>query len=321
MKVFKVKKIIVFIILFICSTSVKAQIELLETSQSFLVTAIRLYPVQDYTLNYQYLGIFGDRARLDVLWDARYEPYMPDELNVTCWLNCNYYTPQTISNCFGLQNCSYSGPQGSAGCTIFNPRYNYSSLNTLVCKFVNPNYQDFEFTLQDGSYPRRSFYPVKYSVSLVGGSYTVGSTVSLPIGFLSYSLLEGNYSAIVHIPQEYSNYVHVDNSYNTTNRLRYGEVGSAYPRITFLLHQDQIVFYINTTPNELPSFSSLSECPDKVTITGRNDAIVSLINNRCVYSFRVVSTSTYYSMPEYDTSFLVLLLLLSIFIFYFILRC
>ncbi|MEM5815121.1 MAG: hypothetical protein QXD89_01375 [Candidatus Aenigmatarchaeota archaeon] len=307
------KEKILPILFFLFFPQVKAQLLLPPGNATFLLSSIILNNVSDYTQTYQYIGIFGNRERLDIFWDARYEPFRPDSVNVTCWLNCiDFYN---ISNCYGFQNCSYEGVQGPGSCTIFNPYYNYSSINYAVCKFSNPSVPEFEFKLVDSSYPRRSFYPIRYMVSSIGGTYTLGIGFNLPVSFLSYSLFEGAYIGFVYVPSESKNYLYVDNSYNTTKKLKYLEIGTVYPKLTFILQKEQIIFYLNTTALELPNYSSLKECPDAATITGKNDAEVSVIDDKCFYSFKITSGSTYYSMPEYDFKTALLILLFSILLF------
>ncbi|MCS7094174.1 MAG: hypothetical protein RMJ18_03275, partial [Candidatus Aenigmarchaeota archaeon] len=296
----------------------EAQTQLKPGEVNIIIYSIVLTEVEDYTGSYQYIGLGGDKSRIDIYWNARYEPHLDNQINVTCWLNCRNFT--NVTECHGLRNCSYQGSQGPASCTIFNPTYNYSSPNFIVCRFFNPSLPELEYKLADGTYPRRTFYPVRHSVSSVGGVYTVGTTVSLPITFLSYSFLKGNYTAFIHVPQEFSNYLYVDNSHNTTREITYSTIGSVYPKLTFLLQIDRVTFYINTTANELPTYTSVSQCPSSDVITGRTDAEISLINNRCIYSFRISSGSIYYSMSEYDFLTALLIIILAVFVFFVVIK-
>ncbi|MEM5831177.1 MAG: hypothetical protein QXO40_03165 [Candidatus Aenigmatarchaeota archaeon] len=321
------RKSFIFLAIFLFLTFLKigeAQIILRPGSGEFVLVSIRLNLVeQDYTGSKQYIGILGDKSRLDIFWDAEYQPAVQDptlsNISVTCWLNCNATNSSDISICSSYKNCSYLGPTGFSSCSISNPNYNYSSQNIVLCKFSNPNYPNLEFVLSDGSYPRRVFYPIRYSVSSVGGIYPVGSLVTFPISFLSYSFLKSNYTAFIYIKPENQNDIYVDNSYNTTRILKYGELDTVYPKLSFLIKRDNTVFYINTTSNELPTFSSLNLCPSPRVIVGR-DALLSLINGKCIYSFEVTSGSTYYSMPEYDFLFSIIILIFSALIFYSILK-
>lgn len=314
-----IKALILIFFLFVSLNYGVAEIILPEAKINFFVSSIILDPVEyDYTGSKQYLGILGDKNRLDIFWNVKYQPPIFQDIEVRCWLNCNITTAGEIEKCYGLQNCSYSGSIGLASCGISNPKYNYSTPNLILCRFSHPQYPGFEYTLSNGAYPQRIFYPIRYTVSSVGGIYTVGSLISFPITFFSYSFLKTNYTAFLYLPQ-HRDEVYVDNSFNTTQILKYGEIGTVYPRLSFLIKREGIVLYINTTSNELPSVNSLKECPKPEIIVG-SKAELSLLDNKCVYSFRVVSGSTYYSMSEYDYVFGIILLFLSLTFFYFFLK-
>ncbi|MEM0333747.1 MAG: hypothetical protein QXX30_04805 [Candidatus Aenigmatarchaeota archaeon] len=323
-----IKKIILVILFLFCLifNTTKAQITLIPETTSFILVSIRLNLIdsdKDYTQSKQYIGILGDKKRIDIFWDANYEPKITDpsllNINVTCWLNCEARNSSELYLCQNYQSCNYVGPTGFAYCSIQNPNYNYSAQNKILCKFSNPNYPELEFVLSDGSYPRRAFYPIRYSISSIGGVYQVGSTISFPISFLSYSFLKSNYTAFIYLRPEDIGEIYVDNTYNTTKVLKYGEIDTVYPTIVFLTKKDNIIFYINSTSNELPSFNSIDSCPSPQIILGK-DAHLSLIDGKCIYSFEVISGSTYYSMPEYDQLFAFIIILTSVMVFCLILK-
>jgi hypothetical protein len=344
----------------------KAQITLQPTTVYFTVNAIELYPVDDYTGGKQFIGLFGDKTRIDVLWYAKYNPESLDPINVTCWLNCN--DTIDITNCLGHQNCSSQGKAGPMACTIFNPNYNYFSINNVTCRFSDPNYPQLEYRLSDGTYPQRVFYPIKYSVSVSGGVYQVGRTINLPITFVSYSFLNSNYTGLVYtqlptttsttsstttstsstststttttttttsttttipilpppiitstttlprpspipsptiITSSFSlfspafaqaSFISIDNSYNTTDILKYSQIGTVYPKITVIYVGGKTTLYIYTTANELPSCNSVDDCPDIAT---QGYQLKACIQNKCQYIFTIEIGSAYLSLPEY----------------------
>jgi len=182
------KKLLILIAFLLIFQIAQSQVTLLPSTINFTVITIELYLVDDYTNGKQYIGLFGNKERIDVLWNAKYNPEILDPINVTCWLNCRSNTD--ITQCYGLQNCSFQGETGAAACTIFNPKYNYSSINTITCRFSNPNYPELEYRLVDGTYPRRVFYPIRYSVAVSEGTYLVGKKIPLPNNFCLLQLLK-----------------------------------------------------------------------------------------------------------------------------------
>jgi len=302
----------IFLLLFFFSTS-KAQLTLIPVNATFFVLTIELYPVDDYTGSKQYIGLFGSKDRIDVLWNSKYNPEIPDPINVTCWLNCKYKTD--ITKCYGLQNCSYQGKTGPASCTIFNPNYDYFSINNITCRFFDPNIPELEYKLIDGTYPQRVFYPIKYSVSVSGGIYQVGRTIDLPITFVSYSFLNGNYTGLAYVQQQ--SFIVIDNSYNTTKILRYSESDTVSPKITVVYASGKSILYINTTANELSSCNSPNDCPNVAT---QGYQFKSCIERKCWYVFTTEIGSAYLSLPEYNIKDWMLILTLSIPMFALILR-
>jgi hypothetical protein len=308
------KKIILFAIilfLFLLHNSF-AQISLIPGSTSFTVGSIVLSLVDDYTGNKQYIGLFGDETRIDVFWNAKYEPESLDPINVTCWLNCN--NSVDVIKCYGLQNCSYQGKTGPASCTIFFPNYNYFSIGNVTCKFFDPNYPSIDYRTSEGTYPQRVFYSIRYYVSLAGGTYQVGRTISLPITFISYSFLSSNYTALAYVSQSDSPFISIDNSYNTSNVLKYSQTDTVYPKITVIYAGKKMRLYINTTANELPTCVSDSNCPNSTVILQGylSDVDVKCIQNRCQYIFTTEIGSAYLSLPEYGSKDLLLIFPLAI---------
>jgi hypothetical protein len=290
-----------------------AQITLQPTTVNFTVYTIELYPVDDYTGSKQFISLFGDKTRIDVFWYAKYYPERLDPINVTCWLNCKNNTD--ITQCYGLQNCSYQGKAGPMACTIFNPNYNYFSINNVTCRFSNPNYPQLEYRLPDGTYPQRVFYPVRYTVSASGGTYLVGRAISLPINFVSYSFLNGNYTGLAYTQS--TSFISIDNSYNTTSILKYSQIDTVYPKITVIYASGKTTLYINTTANELPSCNSIDDCPNIVT---QGYQLKACIQNKCQYIFTTEIGSAYLSLPEYGTKELVIILFGALLLFLGILK-
>ncbi|MCC5994554.1 MAG: hypothetical protein LM587_03125 [Candidatus Aenigmarchaeota archaeon] len=303
------KAILLLFFLFLFHIS-QAQVTLRSATITFVVNTIELYPVVDYTGGEQFIGLLGDKTRIDILWNAKYNPESLEAINVTCWLNCN--NSIDITKCYGFQNCSYQGKTGAAACTIFYPSYNYSALNNITCKFSNPNRPELEYRLPEGTYPQRVFYPVKYSVSVSGGTYFVGKTISLPITFISYSFLSGNYTGLAYIDPSYSSYILIDNSYNTTNNLKYSQIGTVSPKITLLYVNGEKILYINTTASELPSCTSDNNCSRIVTEGYQK---IYCIDGKCNYVFAIQIGSAYLSLPEYEMREAVIILVLATFLF------
>jgi len=289
---------------------VRAQITLQPANATFVVYTIEFSLVDDYTGSKQYIGLFGDKTRIDILWNVNYNPESLDPINVTCWLNCN--NSVDVTKCYGFQNCSYQGKTGPASCTIFSPNYNYSTINNITCKFFNPNYPNIEYRTSEGTYPQRVFYPIKYSVSVSGGIYQVGRTISLPINFVSYSFLSGNYTGLAYADLSYSSFISIDNSYNTTSILKYSQIDTVYPKITVIYAGKKMILYINTTANELPSCNSVDDCSNIVT---QGYQLKACIQNKCQYIFNTEIGSAYLSLPEYGAKDLLLIFPLAILIF------
>jgi hypothetical protein len=222
-----------------------------------------------------------------------------------------------VTKCYGFQNCSYQGKTGPASCTIFNPNYNYYVINNITCKFFNPNYPALDYRLPNGTYPQRVFYPIRYTVSVSGGTYLVGRTISLPINFVSYSFLNGNYTGFVYTQP--TSFISIDNSHNTTSILKYSQIDTVYPKITVIYSGrpgERTQLYINTTANELTiNCTSETDCPDIITQGGK-----SCIQNRCQYFFTAEIVSAYLSLPEYGSKDLIIILFGAMFIFLALLK-
>ena len=95
------KNLFLLLLLFILTfpTSL-AQVISLPGNTTFVVASIELYLVDDYTGGKQFIGLFGDKSRIDVFWSARYNPDIPEPINVTCWLNCK--SNVDITQCLSL---------------------------------------------------------------------------------------------------------------------------------------------------------------------------------------------------------------------------
>jgi hypothetical protein len=311
----------IFLYIFLLYNSIAQSIPLIPGNATFTVSSIILYPVDDYTGNKQYIGLFGDKTRIDILWNANYNPESLDPINVTCWLNCN--NSVDVTKCYGFQNCSYQGKTGPASCTIFSPNYNYSTINNITCKFFNPNYPSIEYRTSEGTYPQRVFYPIKYSVSVSGGIYQVGRTISLPITFVSYSFLNSNYTGFAYVQS--TSFISIDNSYNTTNILKYSQIETVYPRITVIYSGrpgERTPLYINTTVNELPNCTTVDNCPNSTVIIQGLSSNVDrqCIEGKCQYIFTTEIGSAYLSLPEYGTKELLLIIIGAILLFLAILK-
>jgi len=300
------KNLFLLLLLFILTfpTSL-AQVISLPGNTTFVVASIELYLVDDYTGGKQFIGLFGDKSRIDVFWSARYNPDILEPINVTCWLNCK--SNVDITQCYGLQNCSYQGKVGPASCTIFDPKYNYSAINNITCRFLNPNYPSIEFKTREGNYPQRVFYPIKYSVAVSGGIYTVGKTINLPVTFVSFSFLTGNYTSLAYVQP--TSFITIDNTHNTTSNLKYSQMETVYPKITVIYASGKTQLYINTTANELPIVcSSANDCPNIIT---QDYHIKACIQGKCQYIFMREIGSSYLSLPEYTLEDLRLIFLLA----------
>jgi len=302
-----------FLYILLLHNSLAQPIELSPGNATFTVISIVLSLVNDYTGSKQYIGLFGDKTRIDVFWNAKYNPESLEPINVTCWLNCN--NSVDVTKCYGFQNCSYQGKTGPASCTIFNPNYNYYVINNITCQFFNPNYPALDYRLPNGTYPQRVFYPIRYTVSVSGGTYLVGRTISLPINFVSYSFLNGNYTGFAYTQP--TSFISIDNSHNTTSILKYSQIDTVYPKITVIYSGGKTTLYINTTANELPSCNFVDNCPN---ITTQDYQIKACIQNKCQYIFTAEIVSAYLSLPEYGTKELIIILFGAMFIFLAVLK-
>lgn len=300
---------------FIILHPVYAQVTLKPTEVKFVTYTIELSLLSeetDYTNSKQFIALNGDKGRLDIFWNAKYNPDTEYPINVTCWLNCR--NNRDITTCQGRQSCSVQGPPGPMGCTIFNPNFNYFSINNVTCRFSNPTNPELEYLI-GGVYPQRVFYPIKYSVSFSGGTYLTGETIGLPVNFVSYSFLRGNYTALAYIQS--TSFIHIDNSYNTTRILKYSEIDTVYPKITVIYAGGKTTLFIHTTANELPSCRSANDCPNIVTSGYQTK---SCVQGKCYYIFTTEISSSYFSLPEYGMKELLLIFLLTPIIYLIILR-
>jgi len=114
-----------------------------------------------------------------------------------------------------------------------------------------------------------------------------------------------------------ASFISIDNTYNTTDILKYSQIGTVYPKITVIYAGGKTTLYIYTTANELPSCYSANNCPDIVT---QGYQLKACIQNKCQYIFTIEIGSAYLSLPEYGTKELIIIIIGALVIFLAILK-
>lgn len=280
-------KPLAFLIFLLILPIARAQFGLPPGETGFVIGAIVLSPVDDYTGTKQFIGLFGTKQYLNVFWDASYNPALFEPVGAICFLNCPA-NENIDENCVGYQNCSYEGGTGKAGCSIQAPIYDYKSQNSVKCEFYDPNLPEIEFL----PYPNRTFMPISFIVSTAGGTFTVGKAQTWPVSVASRSLLAGNYT--VNVTSLNPAYLLVTEGFNTTQSIGYGEVVSTYPKLNFLSTVDTTLRVLVKAGEDPSVCSTGSDC--SVLVYGPNALCLSA---HCWKQIQIPVKSGYASLSEY----------------------
>lgn len=270
-------------------------------------------PGDDFTGECQNLALYGDLSYLNVKWNAYYSDNADKPIGIDCYLNCPNPDADINTNCVDYKNstnyCSYQGPTGKGFCTIVKPSYLYNKTNNVTCNFYDPSVPEGKYL----PYPNRTFKPIDFDVySSLGGSVTVGETFVLPVNVRNHGLFVNNFTINVSVLVK-SNLVYIENQVNQTDTLRYNKIGRIYPKVTFL-SAEKVNFKVLTKPNTDPNTcSKSSDC----TYLG---ASVECVNSRCWKMNTVEITADISSLPEFNWTGLLQIIVLSAVVILFLKR-
>jgi hypothetical protein len=177
----KAKMLIVFLALISLFPLVEAQTTLKPGQTTFSVQSILVSAIQ----------LQGNPSYLNIYWNATYIGGAGN-IKTICYLNCN----PKAADCSSAQNCSYTGPTGSAVCTIINPLYKYYEDNLAVCKFFNPAFPTTPYE----PYPNKTFRPVAFNVWLSSATVVIGTPLDLQANVKNIGLFDDSYNVTVSTP-------------------------------------------------------------------------------------------------------------------------
>lgn len=214
-------------------------------SSNFTVNPISLTPPpfspDQYCGNPKYpqtqnpdLALVGNPDFLNVRWDALDPSGKADpnrQIGVDCWMNCPADPVQILINvsaCAGYQTCSFIGPLGDHACSITKPRYNFTSDNSVSCRFYDQVLPALGLVVEN-----RTFKTTDYELYTPPVAVTVGSPSSVPIDVKSFGILDTPYTANITALQS-PRLVVVQNGYRDTDNVSCGQVATSYPSITML---------------------------------------------------------------------------------------
>lgn len=229
-----------FFVLFFCFISIAfAQTTLEPAETTFTIGTIILEPLpsgEDFTgwvgvpMEYRGIALTGDLNYLKIKWNARYIGEEKD-IGVLCYLNCPNPSPPIQESCEGYQNCSYLGPTGKRLCAIEKPEYHFTQINNVTCKFYDPSNPSIEFL----PYPNRTFYSIKFDLGAEPATIIVGETFSLQINVKSLGLLISSFTVNLSLmPSPFNPPLIIENPLTKTEDLGYAQIGSVFPKVTFL---------------------------------------------------------------------------------------
>jgi hypothetical protein len=284
-----------------------SQITLLPGETTFRVGSIflkQLPPEEDYTGTAQFLGLTGDLNYLNIRWDAYYYTGEEKDVGVWCYLNCPNPLSPIDSNCVGYQNCTYFGPTGKHSCSISLPRYNFTNINNVACRFYDPSNPSIEYL----PYPNRTFYSIKFEVSSPAVTISVGEPFTLVINVKNVAFLKSSFTTNISFnPSAFSPPVLIENPFSSTEEVSYSQIASSFPRITFLATGNanfEIYSKSNIEPvqNFNTACNSDTDCPAFAP---------HCINNRCWAKQMVTISAGKKSLPEFDFLGIIFILLIA----------
>jgi hypothetical protein len=288
-----------------------AQTVLRPGETNFTVDAIILDPVTDYA-GVNEIGLAGDVNYLNIKWNATYDSGEERDIGVKCYLNCPDPLPDIDVKCAPYQACSYLGPTGVRICTIPTPNYLFKNINNITCKFYDPLNPSIDYIPREclpfKCYINRTFWPINFSLSAAPAKIeiTVGKSFILPIDVKNFGLLKSNFT--VNTTALKPEIASIDNSVTATETLGYGQIGRVYPRIT-LLYSDALTLKIlaksgiEPVPNFDTSCSVNSDCS--------HYGSAECMNNRCWKRLDVQISAGNASLPEFDITGVIQILLLA----------
>jgi hypothetical protein len=270
---------------------------------AFEIQTITINPVIG---NYYPIGPlygYGTKNYLNIIWNATYGNTLVGKISAACYLNCPL-TITDISQCISpsIQSCQYTGAAGIGSCTITNPTYDYKNKNTVICSFRNPDNPSMTYK----PYPNGTFMPISFSLRLPSViTFPIGTMNRLPFNILNLGLLEDSYNTLVASTNP-SFFNSVDNP-SSTSRALYNEQASAFPRLQFMSSSIPYTLTVQISSAADPSTCTVaSDCSSLVY--GSTPACVQ---GRCNYQVQIPVQATLASLPDFDWTGVVQILILS----------
>jgi len=230
----KIKLLTIFLTLTLFFSLANAQIILKPGQTAFEVKSISVSEIQ----------LLGNPSYLNVYWNASYIGGTGN-IGATCYLNCN----PKLTDCSSAQQCNYTGPTGTAVCTILNPLYLYYDDNLVVCKFFDPAFPGIPYE----PYPNKTFRPIKFNVWLSPVTATIGREFDLQINVKNIGLFDDSYSVTVTTPTPNILYLNPQTVQTSIGPLKGDsylntpETGFSYAKLTVLADEPCVCITVNST--------------------------------------------------------------------------
>jgi hypothetical protein len=244
------------------------------------------------------LGLEGSTPDyLNIRWNATYSDFVSHPIDVFCYLNTKN------------QNCTKSyvqNPGEETGCTIFLPNYDYKELNTVICNFSKPDYPTLFGAVN------RSLQPVAFRVSAPPEGKPVGQMFTWKVDVLNLGILESNFT--VNITSHPEGTIWINPSASTSSSIEYGKVTSFYTQVSFLVAGD-VQLWVYTRPGaDVTACSIDGECSTTVYSTQH------CFDSKCWSKQELLIKVGLASLPEFDLSGLIQIMLLASVVFAIVLK-
>lgn len=245
------------------------------------------------------LKLVGDRKYLNIFWQAEYLEGWKKEIGIKCYLNCPY---DDIRECKNYQNCSSTTLSSYQGiCTISEPRYDFTNLNSLICEVNDPTLSSNGETSQIWK-----FWPLYFSSSpLKDISATVGEEIVLSINVKNLGLLTDNYTINI-TPLNNHHLISIRENLMNISEVKTNDTKSVTVRITPLFSTNfnlGIWLY-----SQSPEWFSCDNCP--------NGFVCEKVSNKCAKYFEIKIESGYPSLEELNLKEIIFLILIVLVLIY-----
>ncbi len=252
-------------------------------------------PFADFTGTTQILVLRGDLDYLRVGWNAAYVDNAERNIGARCYLNCPNPGNDIDANCAAFQKCEYVGLVGPRSCLISNPKYELKlppmETNTVTCKFYDPLNPSVPFK----PYPKRTFRPIDYSLSVSPITATVGDQFSFPLSVVSVGLLASAYTFSVTELSE-PNSLTIDRTIGNTENLDYGVAGRFTPKMISLFAKVTNLEILANANSDPVACSIDADC----SYLGDGKCVVSQGTGRCWKKLDIQLKAGNASLPDFD---------------------